>query len=55
MVRKVDEFAREIPVTKRPASRPYAEYRVHDREGNMFDLSQSKGWEVDVDKWENAA
>ena len=52
---KVDEFAREIPVAKRPDSRPYAEYRLRDREGNMFDLSQTKGWEVDVDKWERAA
>lgn len=52
---KVDEFAREIPVAKRPASRPYAEYRLRDLEGNMFDLSQTKGWEVDVDKWERAA
>ena len=55
VVRKVDEFAQEIPVAKRPPSRPYAEYRLHDREGNMFDLSQTKGWEVDVDKWERAA
>jgi len=55
VVRKVDEFAQEIPVAKRPPSRPYAEYRLQDREGNMFDLSQTKGWEVDVDKWERAA
>lgn len=55
VVGKVDEFAREIPVAKRPASRPYAEYRLRDREGNMFDLSQTKGWEVDVDKWERVA
>jgi catechol 2,3-dioxygenase-like lactoylglutathione lyase family enzyme len=52
---KVERFAREIPVARRPASRPYAEYRVRDPEGNMLDLSQSKGWEVDVDKWERAA
>ena len=52
---KVDELAREIPVAKRPASRPYAEYRLHDIEGNKFDLSQTKGWEVDLDKWERAA
>jgi hypothetical protein len=52
---KVDEFAREITVAKRPASRPYAEYRLLGKEGNMFDPSQSKGWEVDIDKWERAA
>ena len=52
---KVAELAREIPVAKRPATRPYAEYRAHDSEGNKFDLSQTKGWEVDVDKWERAA
>jgi len=55
VIRKVDEFAQEIAVAKRPPSRPYAEYRLQDREGNMFDLSQTKGWEVDVDKWERAA
>ena len=47
LVRKVDEFAREIPVAKRLDSRPH---RVHDRKANMFDLSQTKGWKVDVDK-----
>ncbi len=41
-----------IPVADRPDVRPYAEYRVVDPEGNGFDLSQTKGWEVDVDKWE---
>lgn len=38
-------------VADRPAVRPYAEYRVLDSEGNGFDLTQTKGWEVDVDKW----
>lgn len=52
---KIDELAREIPVTKRPDSRPYAEYRLSDPQGNMFDLSQTKGWEIDVDKWARAA
>lgn len=52
---KVDSFAREIPVAKRPDWRPYAEFRLRDREGNGFDLSQTKGWEVDIDKWESAA
>ena len=39
-------------VADRPAIRPYAELRVVDPEGNGFDLTQRKGWEVDVDKWE---
>jgi len=39
-------------VADRPAERPYAEYRVLDPDGNGFDLTQNKGWEVDVDKWE---
>ena len=53
--KKVEAFASEVPVAKRPDWRPYAEFRLRDREGNGFDLSQSKGWEVDVDKWERAA
>lgn len=44
-----------VPVADRPAVRPYAEYRVLDPDGNGFDLSQTKGWEVDVDKWERVA
>lgn len=39
-------------VADRPAERPYAEFRVLDPEGNGFDLTQNKGWEVDIDKWE---
>lgn len=52
---KVEAFSKEVPVDKRPADRPYAEYRLRDPEGNAFDLGQTKGWEVDIDKWENAA
>lgn len=44
-----------VPVADRPAVRPYAEYRVVDIEGNAFDLSQNKGWEVDIDKWDKVA
>lgn len=44
-----------VLVADRPAVRPYAEYRVVDPDGNGFDLSQTKGWEVDVDKWEQVA
>ena len=42
-------------VADRPAIRPYAEMRVVDPEGIGFDLTQRKGWEVDVDKWEQVA
>ena len=44
-----------VPVADRPAIRPYAEYRAVDIEGNAFDLSQNKGWEVDIDKWDKVA
>ena len=55
VVRKIDEFAHEIPVAKRPPSRPEVEYRLQDSEANTFALSQTKGREVDVDNWERAA
>ncbi len=44
-----------LSVAERPDDRPFAEYRVHDPEGNKFDLSQSKGWEVDFDTWDIVA
>ncbi len=50
---KLENFAKEIPTAPRPATRPYAEYRVWDLEQNGVDLSKGKGWEVDIDKWEN--
>lgn len=50
---KVEQLSHgKVAVADRPEVRPYAEYRVVDPEGNGFDLSQTKGWEVDVDKWE---
>lgn len=55
VVGKVNELQGEIPTSKRPASRPYAEYRLRDPQGNMFDLSQTKGWEIDAGKWAKAA
>lgn len=39
----------------RPAERPYAELRFRHPEGNALDLSKTKGWDVDIDKWERAA
>ncbi|MDX1485214.1 MAG: VOC family protein [Alphaproteobacteria bacterium] len=50
--RRLEALAKEIHVAARPANRPFAEYRLQDPEGNKFDLSQTKGWEVDVDVWE---
>ena len=52
---RIAAFSKVIEVTKRPDDRPYAEYRLHDPEGNGFDLSRNKGWEEDDGKWENAA
>lgn len=55
LARTLNEIGRAVPVKARPANRPYAEFRFRDPEGNALDLSQTKGWEVDVDKWERAA
>lgn len=41
-----------VDISKRPDNRPYAEYRLRDPDGNMFDLAQSKGWEIDLEKWD---
>jgi catechol 2,3-dioxygenase-like lactoylglutathione lyase family enzyme len=49
------ELSTLLKIAPRPATRPYAEFRFRDIEGNALDLSQTKGWEVDVDKWETAA
>ena len=51
----MDDLSSAVAVKSRPANRPYAEFRLRDPEGNALDLSQSKGWEVDIDKWERAA
>jgi len=55
MDKRLEALAKEIAVAKRPADRPYAEYRLRDPEGNAFDLSQVKGWEIDIDRWDKAA
>lgn len=49
------ELSSVLNIAPRPSTRPYAEFRFRDIEGNALDLSQTKGWEVDVDKWETAA
>ncbi len=51
---RLDSLSREVPVATRPSGRPFAEYRLTDPEGNRFDLSQAKGWEVDFDTWDRA-
>jgi len=51
----VAELSTVLKIAPRPATRPYAELRFRDIEGNALDLSQTKGWEVDVDKRESAA
>lgn len=49
------ELSSVLKIAPRPSTRPYAEVRFRDIEGNALDLSQTKGWEVGVDKWESAA
>ena len=49
------ELSTVLKIAPRPATRPYAELRFRDIEGNALDRSQTKGWEVDIDKWESAA
>ena len=49
------ELSSVVPVAARPADRPYAEFRFPDPEGNGVDLTQRKGYEVDVDKWDRVA
>lgn len=53
MEAKLAALSSERDVAERPATRPYAEYRVQDPEGNRFDLSYRKGWEVDLGTWMN--
>ncbi len=55
MAERLDRLSAVVDVAKRPDNRPYAEYRLRDPDGNMFDLSQRKGWEVDVEKWDMVA
>jgi catechol 2,3-dioxygenase-like lactoylglutathione lyase family enzyme len=50
-----DELSSAVAIQKRPDNRPYAEFRFTDSDGNRLDLSQDKGWEVDLNKWERAA
>jgi catechol 2,3-dioxygenase-like lactoylglutathione lyase family enzyme len=51
----MEEISAGASIQKRPASRPFAEVRFTDPEGNRLDLSEGKGWEIDIDKWERGA
>lgn len=42
-----------VPIAARP-DRPYEDYRARDPEGNRIDISYSKGFETDIDKWDMA-
>lgn len=55
MAATMAELSSVLSIAPRPSTRPYAEFRFRDPEGNALDLSQTKGWEVDVGKWETAA
>jgi catechol 2,3-dioxygenase-like lactoylglutathione lyase family enzyme len=50
----VADLKKEVPVAARP-DRPYEDYRARDPEGNAIDLSYTKGFEVDLDKWDMVA
>jgi catechol 2,3-dioxygenase-like lactoylglutathione lyase family enzyme len=54
LVTDIAHFLDSLPegcISKRPSSRPMAEYRGFDPDRNPFDISQDKGYEVDVDRW----
>lgn len=55
MERNLESLSGTVDIAKRPDNRPYAEYRLRDPDGNMFDLSQRKGWEIDLEKWDLVA
>jgi catechol 2,3-dioxygenase-like lactoylglutathione lyase family enzyme len=54
LVKDIDRFLDSLPqgcISQRPSSRPMAEYRGFDPDRNPFDISQDKGYEIDVDRW----
>jgi len=50
----VKDMSACVRIAPRPADRPFAELRFKDPERNAVDLSQHKGWEVDVNLWERS-
>ncbi len=54
LVNQIDDFLDSLPegcISRRPSSRPMAEYRGFDPDRNPFDISQDKGYEIDIDRW----
>lgn len=53
----LDEMRSAVTINERAgaADRPYAEWRFTDPFGNYVDLSEGKGWEIDVGVWDRAA
>ncbi len=54
LVTDIEHFLNSLPkgcISQRPSSRPMAEYRGFDPDRNPFDVSQDKGYEIDVDRW----
>ena len=54
LVNDIQNFLDSLPegcISQRPSSRPMAEYRGFDPDRNPFDMSQDKGYEIDVDRW----
>ena len=49
---KLAEVKGVAPIAKRPADRPFAEFRLRDPDQNGLDVSQTSGWEVDFRKWD---
>lgn len=57
LVPDIQNFMAGLPhgtISNRPNTRPMTEFRVIDPETNEIDISQHKGYEVDVDKWVHA-
>ncbi|HLQ35823.1 MAG TPA: VOC family protein [Chloroflexota bacterium] len=54
LVESLDDMLNRLlgpQTSRRPATRPMAEFRTHDPEGNPIDISQIKGYEVDDEVW----
>jgi len=54
LVSDIQRFLDSLPagcLSERPSSRPMAEYRGLDPNRNPFDISQDKGYEIDVGRW----
>jgi len=57
LVTDIENFLKRLPegcLSERPDNRPMTEYRAADPDGNAIDISQHKGYEVDVDRWATA-